>query len=199
MPPRRNGARSFCRERHDGSGRTETREEGHRDRRLSRLPRVHQETNPGGRGTARNSSTNPVQSCREGEPWAHALSAERKHGSNGSARMFGSRRSNRLDPRTSSACAVTPASIGRRTNGVNNPIRSLEPVFQNCRRRRSHLRALNSFVEAYALCLGLPLACRCGIRYQPRFRGRNSFKKPQASNRAFYPPRPRPPDRGTGR
>src|SRR5438552_1517262 len=30
----RNRARSFCREWHDGSGRPETREEGHRDRRL---------------------------------------------------------------------------------------------------------------------------------------------------------------------
>src|SRR5207244_12294724 len=34
------------------------------------------------------------------------------------------------------------------------------------------------------------------VRYQPRFRGRNSVKKPQASNRAFFPARPRPPDGG---
>src|SRR5881628_3321882 len=39
---------------------------------------------------------------------------------------------------------------------------------------------------------------RSRVRYQPRFRGRNSFKKPQASNRAFYPARLRPPGRGNG-
>ena len=38
----------------------------------------------------------------------------------------------RSHPPTSSACAATRASIGRRANGVNNPIGSLEPVSQNC-------------------------------------------------------------------
>ena len=54
-----------------------------------------------------------------GEPWANALSAERKHSSNGSGRMEGSRRLNRSNPRTSFACAVTCASTGRRANGVS--------------------------------------------------------------------------------
>ena len=66
-----------------------------------------------------SSSTSPVELCSEGEPWAYALSAERKHGSNGSGRVYGSKRSNRSDPRTSSACGVTRASIGRRANGVS--------------------------------------------------------------------------------
>ncbi len=66
-----------------------------------------------------SSSTSPVELYSEGEPWAHALSAERKHGSNGSGRLYGSRRSNRSDPRTSSACAVTRAYIGRKANGLS--------------------------------------------------------------------------------
>src|SRR5206468_8060023 len=109
-----NRARSFCRERHDGSGRTETREESRRDRRLGGLPRFHEETNSGGQRAARNSSTSPVQSCREGEPWAHALTAGRKHGSKGSGRVYGSVRLRRSHPMTSSVYAATRAFIGRR-------------------------------------------------------------------------------------
>jgi len=145
------------------------------DRRLSRLPRSSPETNPGGRGTA----ATPRQT-----PFNHAVKVS--HGRCAEcgaetrfewvARMFGSRRSNRLDPRNHLLALLHPPPLVVGRMAWNNPIRSLEPVFQNCRRRRSHLRALNSFVEAYALCLGLPLACRCGIRYQPRFRGRNSLK-----------------------
>ena len=68
---------------------------------------------------SRSSSTSPIDLHGDGWPWAHALSVERKHSSNGSGRMHGSRRLNRSEPRTSSACAVTRASTGRRANGVS--------------------------------------------------------------------------------
>ena len=59
---------------------------------------------------------------------------------------------------------------------------------------------IRGMARSLTLCLPyLPPFKPGDLRYQCGFRGRNSFKKPQASNRAFYPARPRPPRGGTGR
>src|SRR6266849_6098145 len=60
--------------------------------------------------------------------------------------------------------------------------------------------SIRGMARSLTLCLPyLPPFKPRDLRYQCGFRGRNSFKKPQASNRAFYPARLRPPNGGTCR